>query len=92
MLTKRQERALIRQNANECADHAQSPPQNRKYALLQAMTIARITDKEKWDYYTAKLLLLLEPVRKTRGSMQLIWARHASEIMKIRDKYREVVG
>lgn len=43
--------------------------------------------KRKWDYYTKKIILLLDPVTKTTGSMQLIWAKHASDLMKKRDRY-----
>ena len=41
--------------------------------------------KRMWDYYTSRLILILGATSRTRGDMQLIWARHASAIIDKRE-------
>jgi hypothetical protein len=70
MLTKRHDRALIRQNAEECAEFERE-----------------IERKNLWEYYTQKIIVLLDAVTRTRGSIQLVWAMKASELMDKRSAY-----
>lgn len=69
-MTKRQERALIRQNAKECA-----------------AVEREIERRNLWEYYTQKIIVLLDAVTRTRGSIQLVWAMKASELMDKRSSY-----
>lgn len=44
----------------------------------------------RYNYYTDKLLILLGAVVRAKDSgIALMWARHASAIMDMREKYRE---
>ena len=42
----------------------------------------------RYEWYTEKIMDTLSAVERTRGDMQLIWARHASALLHSRDRYK----
>jgi hypothetical protein len=46
----------------------------------------------RYEWYTEKIINTLGAVVRTRGDMQLIWAKHASDLMHKRDRYNAYRG
>jgi len=52
--------------------------------------MAEATRRAKWEYYTNKLIILLDAsVRAQSLDFKLVWIRHALAIMDIRDQYEK---
>ena len=47
--------------------------------------------RARYNLLTDKLRSVLSAVTRTQGDMQLTWARHASSLLTIRDKYKAYV-
>ena len=43
--------------------------------------------RARYNLLTDKLISVLSAVTRTQGDMQLTWARHASSLLTIRDRY-----
>ena len=65
----------------------------REYAMIKlyidptadGMTYAE--GRARYNLLTDKLISVLSAVTRTQGDMQLTWARHASSLLTIRDRY-----
>lgn len=73
---------LMLENRRECRDFHGLDIDPR----MDGMTYAE--GRGRYNLLTDKIIGMCGAVSRTRGDMQLIWARHLSALLTIRDKYK----